>query len=49
MASSLICSDWENEDVRKIELEGGQFDLLVVWKKKRLTPRMQQIIDIITH
>ena len=50
VASSLICSDWENEDVRKIELEGeGNSDLLVAWKKKRLTPRMQQIIDIITH
>lgn len=50
VASSLICCDWENEDVRKIELEGeGNSDLLVVWKSQHLTPRMRKIIDIITH
>ena len=50
VASSLICCDWENEDVRKVELEGeGNSDLLVVWKSQHLTQRMRQIIDIITH
>ena len=50
VASSLICSDWESEDVRKIELDGeGNADLLVVWKKNHLTPKMKYIIDKITH
>lgn len=50
LAPSLICCDWENEDIRKEELEGeGESDLVIVWKKKNMTHRLEKIIACITH
>ncbi len=48
VAPSLICADWESENIRKYELEGEmQSDLIVAWKKKSLTPVLENMIDII--
>lgn len=48
VAPSLICADWETEDIRKYELEGEtRSDLIVAWKKKDLTPVLKNMIEII--
>lgn len=50
VAPSLICSDWENEDIKKIEYEGGiSSELIVAWKKMNATADMRKIVTLITH
>ena len=50
VAPSLICSDWENEDIKKIEYEGANItDLIVAWKKIYTTAEMKKIVTLITH
>lgn len=48
VAPSLLCADWETEDIHKCELRGeAQSGLIVAWKKGTLTPVMEQIISLI--
>ena len=50
VAPSLICSDWESDDIRKVELPWpGQTGLIVAWNKTQVTPALRKIIDCITH
>ena len=50
VAPSLICSDWESEDVKKAEFEGGSSsDLIIVWKKAKMNPLMEKIVYLVTH
>lgn len=49
VAPSLICADWETEDIQKWELlEKAQSGLIIAWKKRDLTPVMEQIINLIS-
>lgn len=50
IAPSLICSDWENEDLRKAELDfETDSKLIIAWKEKSLNADIQKIIDIVAH
>lgn len=50
IAPSLLCTDWEDEDVRKVELDTKPYTSLVIaWNKMRVTQKMNRIIALITH
>lgn len=50
IASSLICSGWENEDIRKVELaELPATDLVVFWKAIDLNESLKSVINAIAH
>lgn len=48
VAPSLLCADWESEDIEKWEIPGeARSGLIIAWEKEHLTPALKQIIDII--
>ena len=50
VAPSLLCADWETEDIQKWELPGeSRSGLIIAWRKKDLTPALERIIEIITN
>lgn len=50
VAPSLICSDWESEEVQKVELaQKPATSLIIAWNKMRMTEEMNRIISLVTH
>lgn len=49
LAPGLLCTDWETEDIKKIELSEVTTGLNVFWKKAVTNPMVHRIVNIITH